>query len=91
MLILNKDDFDDLHERAKEYDGVLDFMADLSAIRVNVDHIGVLKRGEVMDDKHPSWGIMTMSEWGKRIAEWDTRRMDDLLSAWKKLEATLKE
>lgn len=90
MLILNKEDFDELHERAKEREGVLDFMADLSAIRVNVDHVGILGRGEVMDDEHSTWGVMTLAGWGKRYAEWNTRRMDDLLAAWKKLDATLK-
>ncbi|MEN6549027.1 MAG: hypothetical protein ABFE07_23525 [Armatimonadia bacterium] len=90
MLILNKEDFDELRKRANETGNFLDFIADLSAIRVEVDNVGILQRGEVMDNEHPSWGIMTLAEWGKRIAEWDTRRMDALLSAWKKLDATLK-
>lgn len=89
MLVLNKEDFDELHERAKEREGVLDFMADLSAIRVNVDHVGLLKRGEVMDDEHPTWGLVSLAEWGKRYAEWDAKRMDVLLAAWTNLDNAL--
>lgn len=90
MLILNKEDFEELRKRANESGSFLDFIADLSAIRVEVDNVGILQRGEVMDNEHPGWGIMSLAEWGKRYFEWESRRMDDLLSAWKKLDETLK-